>query len=173
MRHASGRLGRKAGPAVSRESTTDDEVEALISASRALVAVAVASLAELDDRVPLAHFRALVVLSEAGSLKAAELADRLGTSASNVTRMCDRLVADKLLRRVENPANRREVVLTVMPAGSRLVERVLARRRAGVRRILDGLSASERSATIHAFEVFAAHVEPVISSQVVHEWPML
>jgi DNA-binding MarR family transcriptional regulator len=148
------------------------DVDAFISASRAIVALAVASLAELDDRISLTQFRALVVLDDVGTMKAAELADRLGTSASSVTRMCDRLVADRLLRRVENPANRREVLLTATANGSRLVERVLARRRLGVQRILDHLNADERAATIRAFEVFAAHADPLIDAQVVHEWPV-
>jgi DNA-binding MarR family transcriptional regulator len=133
--------------------------------------LAVASLAELDDRISLAQFRALVVLSDVGTMKAAELADRLGTSASSVTRMCDRLVAGRLLRRIENPANRREVLLTATSSGNRLVERVMTRRRLGVRRILDRLDANERAATIRAFEVFAAHTDPAIDAQVVHERP--
>jgi DNA-binding MarR family transcriptional regulator len=150
----------------------DSDVDAFISASRAIVALAVASLAELDDRISLTQFRALAVLDDVGTMKAAELADRLGTSASSVTRMCDRLVADRLLRRVENPSNRREVLLTATSAGSRLVERVLARRRLGVQRILDHLNDDERAATVRAFEVFAAHAAALIDAQVVHEWPV-
>ncbi len=113
------------------------EVEAFIYASRALVALAVSSLAELDDRISLTHFRALLVLTDVGTMNAAELANQLGTSASSVTRLCDRLVADRLMRRTENPDNRREVLLTATPSGGRLVERVLARRRLGVQRVLD------------------------------------
>jgi DNA-binding MarR family transcriptional regulator len=162
------------GAAMGQKDSTeqDRDVEVFISASRALVALAVASLAELDDHISLAQFRALVVLTDMGTMKSAELADRLGTSASSVTRMCDRLVADRLLRRVENPSNRREVLLSATANGTRLVERVLARRRLGVRRILDRLDDVERVATVRAFEVFAAHAEPVIDTQVVHEWPV-
>ncbi|MFN2560408.1 MAG: MarR family winged helix-turn-helix transcriptional regulator [Jatrophihabitans sp.] len=151
----------------------DNDIDAFISASRAIVALAVASLAELDDRISLTQFRALVVLDGVGTMRAADLADRLGTSASSVTRMCDRLVADSLLRRMENPSNRREVLLTVTAPGSRLVERVLARRRLSVQRILDHLNDGERAATVRAFKVFAEHAAPLIDAQVVHEWPVL
>jgi hypothetical protein len=48
----------------------------------------------------------------------------------------------------------------------------MTRRRLGVRRILDRLDANERAATIRAFEVFAAHTDPAIDAQVVHEWPV-
>jgi DNA-binding MarR family transcriptional regulator len=157
---------------MAQRRSTESDVDVFISASRALVALAVASLAELDDRIPLAQFRALVVLDDAGAMKAADLADRLGTSASSVTRMCDRLVADRLLRRVENPANRREVLLTATTSGSRLVERVLTRRRLGVQRVLDQMDTTERTATVRAFEVFAAHAGPIIDAHVVHEWPV-
>lgn len=148
------------------------EVEAIIYASRALVALAVSSLAELDDRMSLTHFRALLVLTDVGTMNAAELANQLGTSASSVTRLCDRLVADRLMRRTENPDNRREVLLTATPSGGRLVERVLARRRLGVQRVLDSLSADERGATVRAFEVFAEHAAPLIDARVAHEWPV-
>src|ERR1700742_2298617 len=94
-----------------------EQVQAVVEASRALIGVSLLSLAEMDEQVTLLQFRALVALAD-GPLKASELADRAGTSASTVTRLCDRLVADGLLHRVENPRSRREGLLSITAAGA-------------------------------------------------------
>ena len=46
---------------------TEDVVDALLIASRALVAVAAKSVAAVDDEVTLPEYRALVVLATLGS----------------------------------------------------------------------------------------------------------
>ena len=74
---------------------TDDEVvDAVLRASRVLVAVAVRSLAEVDDDVTLPQYRALVVLASRGPQRPTELADALAVHPSTITRLCDRLVGE-------------------------------------------------------------------------------
>src|SRR5919199_1157866 len=51
--------------------------DALLEASRALVAVAARSMADLADRLTLAEFRALVVLHRTGPLPVTLLAERV------------------------------------------------------------------------------------------------
>lgn len=149
----------------------DSEVEALVRASRALVAIAVSALDALDDSVTLPQFRALVVLGELGTLRASELADRLGVSASTVTRIADRLAADGLLGRAENPSSRREVLLTISPSGERLVERVIDRRRALMRRLLDTLDTTERAAAVRSLNTLAVKASAAIDLHVLAVWP--
>ncbi|MDQ1718173.1 MAG: hypothetical protein QOE89_2126 [Pseudonocardiales bacterium] len=50
------------GPKPAQVAISDDQVEALSSASKALVGLAVLSLSELNDRLTLIQFRALVLL---------------------------------------------------------------------------------------------------------------
>ena len=56
----------------------DDLVDAVLGASRALVAVAARSLADLAEDVTLAQYRALVELAARGPQRPADLAARWG-----------------------------------------------------------------------------------------------
>jgi DNA-binding MarR family transcriptional regulator len=150
----------------------DADIDALVLASRAFVGIALASLAGLADRISLGQFRALVVLTEAGTLRSTELAEQLGVVASSVTRMCDRLVADGLVRRSENPRNRREVLLSATRPGRRLVDQALNRRRELIGQVLDDIDPAERASLVAAFGTFVAHVDPRTTAQVLHEWPV-
>lgn len=158
--------------AVARD-VSDEQVDALLAASRALMGVAMLSLADLDEGLSLVQFRALVVLTDAKMLKAAELAERLDVSASSVTRLCDRLVVDGLMRRVENPNSRREVLLTASRRGTSLVNRVMRRRREDLRQILATLEPGERTSTVTALRRFAANAGEVHGEHVLAEWPVL
>jgi DNA-binding MarR family transcriptional regulator len=114
-------------------------VDALLSISRVLVGLAARSLADLDAEVTLPQYRALVVLASRGPQRAVDLAGELSVSPSTATRMCDRLVGKKLVRRARLAANRREVRLTLTASGRRLVDKVTERRRAEIDRIVSVL----------------------------------
>jgi DNA-binding MarR family transcriptional regulator len=112
------------GPVVSQ-----DAVQALMRASRAFVGLAARSLADIDGDVTLPQFRALVVLAVRGSQRSVDIAEELGVSPSTGTRMCDRLVRKRLVRRVRSTSDRRVVRLQLTRTGHRLVDDVMSRRR--------------------------------------------
>jgi DNA-binding MarR family transcriptional regulator len=116
-------------------SALDRATDSLLDASRALVAVAVRSLAEVEQTVTLQQYRALVLLWERPERLTRDLAAELGVHASTATRLCDRLSAKRLLERRVSERDRREAELQLTDEGRRLVEQVLARRRAEIRRI--------------------------------------
>jgi DNA-binding MarR family transcriptional regulator len=153
-------------------AVSDDQVDALLSASKALVGLAVLSLSELNDRLTLIQFRALVLLTDAGPLKGVQLARELGVSCSSVTRLCDRLVLDGLIRRNPNPADRREVLLTPSQKAESLVRQVMDRRRRDLRRILSLLQPADRLPVIDAVEKLAHGAGWIHGDQVLAEWPM-
>jgi DNA-binding MarR family transcriptional regulator len=63
-------------------------------------------------------YSALTKLAEAGEpLALSELAARLTCVRSNITQLVDRLEADGLVRRVEDPKDRRSVRATLTPLG--------------------------------------------------------
>src|SRR5919205_1104482 len=99
-------------------------LDALLSATRALVGVAARSLAGLDVDVTLAQFRTLTVLASRGPQRAVDVAGELGVNPSTGTRMCDRLVRKGLIRRTRSTGDRRVVRLTLTPAGRDLVVEV-------------------------------------------------
>ena len=76
----------------------DELADAVLTASRVLVAVAARSLAE-EEAISLPQYRALVVLASRGPQRPVDLAQALNVDPSTTTRMCDRLEGKKLITR--------------------------------------------------------------------------
>ncbi len=131
----------------------EDVTDALLSASRSLVAVASRSLAPMGA-VTLPQYRALVVLQSRGPQSAQHLATELGVAPSTATRMCDRLVAKHLIEREPFAGDRREVRLRVTRAGRAIVTDVSRRRRRELRKIVTAMPARDRAALVRALESF-------------------
>ena len=125
-------------------------MEAVLRASRVLVAVAARSLAAVDHDVTLPQYRALVVLASRGPQRPSELADALAVHPSTITRLCDRLAAKRLVRRTESAVSRREVSIELAPKGRRLVDAVTDRRRAEIATIVANVPKGQRAATVRA-----------------------
>jgi DNA-binding MarR family transcriptional regulator len=69
-------------------------------------------------RLSPAQFNVLNLLSDRpDGMRAGDLAARLVVHPSNVTRLLQKLKRDGLLVQVERPADRREVIVTLTPAG--------------------------------------------------------
>ncbi|MGN6609721.1 MAG: MarR family winged helix-turn-helix transcriptional regulator [Jatrophihabitans sp.] len=133
----------------------DDLVTAVLTASRALVAVSAESLAAVHDTVTVTQFRTLVVLDSRGPISQRWLADELSINPSTVVRMLDRLEAADLVSRRAKPDNRREVELHLTPRGARLVREVTTRRRRAIARIVDRMPAQTRALLVEALGAFA------------------
>ena len=138
------------------ESVEERElVDAVLSARRALVAVAARSLAACEAEITLPQYRALVVLSARGPRRVADLAEALGVTPSTATRMCDRLVAKQLLRRTRSPQDRRSVRVAITAEGRRMVDQVSAARRRELQRVLAQLPPEGRPALVEALRAFS------------------
>lgn len=130
--------------ALVKGGVSDEELtEAILLASRAMVAVAVRSLSTTDREVTLPQYRTLVVLGD-GPKRLADLAAVLDVSPSTATRMCDRLVRKGLVTRTRDAIDRREVNLNVTDEGRRLVLHVMERRRREVRTMLRSIPEDSR-----------------------------
>ena len=127
----------------------------MLGASRALVAVAARSLADLAEDVTLAQYRVLVELAARGPQRPADLASALGVDRSTATRMCDRLVRKGLVQRRRISADRRGVRISLTPAGRALVEEVTRRRRVEIAQILRRMPRADRASALRALRVFA------------------
>ncbi|MFJ4536839.1 MarR family winged helix-turn-helix transcriptional regulator [Streptomyces tibetensis] len=102
--------------------------------------------------MPLPQLRALVVLETCGPVKLAAMAAALGVNPSTALRMAGRLEDSGLIDRRTNPANRREVVLRLTPAGRDVVKRVLAHRRTEIRALVERLPAEARAGLVPALK---------------------
>jgi DNA-binding MarR family transcriptional regulator len=129
-------------------------VDAVLTASRVLMAVAARSLAQHEAEVSLQQYRGLVVLASRGPQRPADLAEALGVEPSTATRLCDRLVGKRLISRRRGSGDRREVSLALSERGRDLVKRVTEERRRIIYDILAGLPPAERTAVVKGFAAF-------------------
>ncbi len=139
----------------SSDRPSADQIDAVLRASRALVGIAAASMADADDVVSVPQFRVLVMLYTRGPLNLAAVAAGLDVNPSNASRTCDRLSKAGLLDRRESPDDRRNVTLTLTDAGRRLVDSVTRHRRVAIERVLRKMSAPERDRLAKALSAFA------------------
>jgi DNA-binding MarR family transcriptional regulator len=130
-------------------------VDAVVGASRALVAIAARSLAAAGEDVTLPQFRALVVLASRGPQRVVDLAAFLAVTASTATRMCDRLARKGLIRRQRLSSDRRSVRVSISAAGRDLVAEVTQRRRRDIRAIVERMSTADREQLVTTLRLFA------------------
>jgi DNA-binding MarR family transcriptional regulator len=152
---------RRASAAGDADAVTD----AVLAASRLLLAVSARSIAAVDESITLAQFRLLVVLFTRGAVNLSMLADQLGVNPSTATRMIDRLIASDLVSRETNPTSRREVVVALTEAGAVAVRQVTTRRRKEIGRIVGRMPVEQRHGLVEALEAFAdAGGEPPLAT---------
>ncbi len=130
-------------------------VDALLAASRVLVAVAARSLSAAEEEVTLAQYRTLVVLASRGPQRVADLATALAVTPATATRMCDRLVHKQLIRRRTEREDRRQVRVALTERGRELVDAVTARRRLEIAEIVKRIPAGQQQVMIEALQRFA------------------
>ena len=129
---------------------SDSVVDAVLSASRVLVAVAARSLADVAEEVTLTQYRTLVVLASRGPQNLAGLADAVGVTPATATRMCDRLVRKDLIRRRTERDDRRQLRVALTTRGRSLVDAVTVRRRQEIARIMSEIPVEQQAILVQA-----------------------
>lgn len=147
--------GEQSGHEHDSDLDHDELIDAVLAASRALVAVAARSLADLAEDVTLAQYRVLIELASHGPQRLADLASALGVDRSTATRMCERLVRKRLVQRRRVSSDRRTVRVSLTPAGRELVVEVTLRRRAEIAQIVGRMPSEDRRAALAALRTFA------------------
>jgi DNA-binding MarR family transcriptional regulator len=133
-----------------------DQVDAILLASRALVALSAESLASIEDVVTLTQLRLLMSLASRGGMSITELSEVARITPSATSRACDKLVGYDLVTRRQGLPNRRIVTVDLTPRGRRLVESVARRRRAAAEEILHRIPLRERAQLVPLLRRFAA-----------------
>jgi len=133
----------------------DPVLESVLSASRALIAIAARSLADAGEEVTLTQYRSLVVLASRGPQSLTALAELLSVKPSTASRMCDRLVRKRLILRRADKGDRRQVRLALSARGDQLVESVTRRRRAEIAELLSAIPRREQAAVAGALQRLA------------------
>jgi DNA-binding MarR family transcriptional regulator len=133
----------------------DSMIDAVLSASRVLVAIAARSLADAGEEVTLTQYRALVVLASRGPQSMATLAEAVAVTPATASRLCDRLVKKGLVRRRSDRHDRRQVRLALTETGRHLVDTVTSRRRQEIAEILAVIPPKSQQSVVSALTQLA------------------
>ena len=152
---------------MTEQAADEAAVDAVLTASRTLVAVATSSLGAAAEDTTIAQYRALVVLASRGPQRMMDLAGALDVTPPTASRMCDRLLRKSLIRRHRARADRRAVQVSITAAGRHVVDQATARRRELIADILARLPARQQYAVASALQAFAAAAGEIPDSQ----WP--
>ncbi len=133
----------------------DQLVDAVLSASRVLVAIAARSLADVGEEVTLTQYRSLVVLASRGPQRVAALADAVAVTPPTASRMCDRLVKKGLVTRRADRRDRRQVRIALSTAGRLFVDTVTARRRVEIEQLIASIPTDSRGGVVDALRHLA------------------
>jgi DNA-binding MarR family transcriptional regulator len=97
-------------------------IDAFAAFEQRLMAVHAPEFTAVD--LTMAQAKLLYVVTAAGDLSMSEIAHRLGVTSSTASGAVDHLVSIGLLDRVDDPANRRQVRVSVTPFGFETLERL-------------------------------------------------
>lgn len=136
-----------------RRPTTelDAVLDAVVAASRVLVAISTRSLEATSHDVTLTQCRALATLGQLGPQSLVGLAAALGVNPSTATRMCERLIEKGLVRR--EPVDR-GISLQLTGSGEQLVREITEARRNELEKIVVQLPKARREELVRCMEAF-------------------
>lgn len=158
---APGTSGTIAGD--SRVERPPDLAAAIDGAAEALIGVLDSAVSPQQLAVSPTQLRVLSLLTSRKDTNVNGLAELLDVVPSSASRLCDRLEAIGLVRRVGDPRDRREVRLLPTPAGEALLREVKERRHRAVQEVLDrmpGRMQQELLLALLAFSRAAAAAAP-------------
>ena len=110
----------------------------------------------MEVAVTMSQAKVLYLIAASQGMRMSELAVRLGVSISTTSGLVDRLVDHGLLARHDDPADRRQVVVTITLTGNADLEHFRELNAAHMRRILARLGDSELDVVERATVLLAA-----------------
>jgi DNA-binding MarR family transcriptional regulator len=137
-----------------------DVAAAVESTVESLLAVLESARLAQSPAVPPTQLRVLTIIAGNRHTNMSRLAEALDVVPSSASRLCDRLEATGLLRRVPDPRDRREVRLLLTPAARRLLDELRDRRRLALAEVLARMTPGGRQDLVRAlaaFDAAAAH----------------
>lgn len=97
----------------------------------------------LEIAVTMPQAKLLYLLGASGELHMSELVHRLGVSLSTISGLVDKVVDHGLATRREDPADRRQVLVGLTPAGSEFIDRFRELNARQMRELLEHLDDAE------------------------------
>jgi DNA-binding MarR family transcriptional regulator len=134
----------------------DAITEALLTASRLLVAISARSLAQVDETITLPQFRTLVILAARRPVNVTTLARLLDVQTSTTGRMVERLVNSGMISRRPHPDSRRELVVELTSRGEQIVRAVTDYRREAIAQVVRKMPESDRHDLVRSLNAFTS-----------------
>lgn len=119
----------------------------------------------LDIDLTKLQLKALFLLNAVDGMPMRRLADRLGTSVTAVTGLVDRLVEHGLVRREEDPEDRRLVIARLTDAGRKRLERLQEVRRDRFGKILAQMNTDELKVIAQAMNLLYSAILAEVEGQ--------
>jgi DNA-binding MarR family transcriptional regulator len=137
------------------------EIAAAVESSvEALVAVLERARLAQQPTIPPAQLRVLTIVAGNRHTNMSRLAEALDVVPSSASRLCDRLEATGLLRRVADPRDRREVRVLLTSASRRLLADLRESRRAALAAVLDRMPPAAQQDLLKALQAFESAAAP-------------
>jgi len=133
-----------------------DVAAAVESTVESLLSVLESARLAHSPAVPPTQLRVLTIIDRNRHTNMSRLAEALDVVPSSASRLCDRLEATGLLRRVPDPRDRREVRLLLTAAARRLLDELRDRRRRALADVLERMTAAARQELVRALAAFDA-----------------
>jgi DNA-binding MarR family transcriptional regulator len=109
-----------------------------------------------DPHVTMAQMRVLMLLSAMGEARMSDLVPKLGISLSTLSTLVDRLVDAGLALRRDDPRDRRNVLVSLTPAGSAMLDQFQELGADHLRLLLGQLSETDLATVNQAIELLVA-----------------
>jgi DNA-binding MarR family transcriptional regulator len=133
-----------------------DVAAALESTVESLLSVLESARLAQSPAIPPTQLRVLTIVAHNRHTNMNRLAEALDVVPSSASRLCDRLEAAGLLRRVPDPRDRREVRLLLTAAARRLLDELRERRRQALAEVLERMTPATRQSLVGALQAFHA-----------------
>jgi len=131
-----------------------DVAAAVESTVESLLAVLDAARLAQSPAIPPTQLRVLTIIANNRHTNMSRLAEALDVVPSSASRLCDRLEATGLLRRMPDPRDRREVRLLPTAAAKRLLDELRERRRSALAAVLAKMSPGSQQDLVRALAAF-------------------
>jgi DNA-binding MarR family transcriptional regulator len=137
-------------------------MEAFAAFEQRLMAVHAPEFTAVD--LTMAQAKLLYVVTAAGDLSMSEIAQRLGVTISTASGAVDHLVSVGLLDRIDDPANRRQVRVSVTPFGLETLERLRELSTRQLRALFDLVADDDLGVVERAIRILTEAVDAAAAS---------
>ncbi len=149
------------GPNRAPRPVLERTLEAFEAFEQRIMAVHAPAFTSID--LTMAQAKLLYVVAAAGELSMSEIALRLGVTISTASGAVDHLVSIELLSRVDDPANRRQVRVSITPLGAQTLEQLRELSARQLRSLFDVLGDDDLEVIDRAIRILTEAVETAAS----------